>query len=98
MLGPQGLRELGVHALVLRQLALDFLETLEVRGSEATVLRFPLLVRRGADAVLAARILDRHSGLGLVQDRDDLALGESRFLHGRLLSGWHGRNLYFCPV
>jgi hypothetical protein len=39
----------------------------------AAVLRFSVVNRRIADAVLTAKILDRHAGIGFLQDADDLS-------------------------
>src|SRR5690606_19751263 len=52
------------------------------------VLRLPLVVGRNADAGLPADVLDRHAGVGLLEDRDDLGLGETGLLHG---TSWLGK-------
>lgn len=70
-----------IHPLVLRDLALDLLQALEVRGTHPAVFRFPVVVGCLADAVLAAdlpRLLPR---LSLLQNGDDLRLGESASSH-----------------
>src|SRR3546814_14406294 len=43
---------------------------------------------RHADAGLPADVLDRHAGIGLLEDRDDLGLGETGLLHG---TSWLGK-------
>src|SRR5690606_4563736 len=48
----------------------------------------PLVVGRNADAGLPADVLDRHAGVGLLEDRDDLGLGETGLLHG---TSWLGK-------
>src|SRR5690606_33050644 len=40
------------------------------------------------DAGLPADVLDRHAGVGLLEDRDDLGLGETGLLHG---TSWLGK-------
>src|SRR5690606_31153867 len=55
---------------------------------QAAVLRLPLVVGRNADAGLPADVLDRHAGVGLLEDRDDLGLGETGLLHG---TSWLGK-------
>src|SRR5690606_35937529 len=57
-------------------------------GLQAAVLRLPLVVGRNADAGLPADVLDRHAGVGLLEDRDDLGLGETGLLHG---TSWLGK-------
>ena len=52
----------------------------------AAVLGFPLVVRRGADAVAPPNLVDGTAGIGLFQDRYDLRLGELRLAHGNLLA------------
>ena len=51
-----------------------------------TVLRFPLVVRGGADAVVPPDFVDRPTSIGFFQDRHDLRLGELRLAHGNLLA------------
>src|SRR5690606_1100389 len=36
--------------------------------------------------------------IGLLEDRDDLGLGELRLLHGTSWLGKHARKFYFCGV
>ena len=61
-----------IHPLVLRALALDLLQALEFRGTHSAVFRFPLVVGRLANAVLAADLPRLLSRLGLFQNCDDL--------------------------
>src|SRR5512138_2052898 len=75
-------RQLGVHALEAAVLGLQLLDPLQVRGVHAAVFRLPLVVRRRANAGLPAQVLDRHPGITLLEDRDDLGLAELRLLHG----------------
>src|SRR5690606_31158487 len=65
---------------------------------QAAVLRLPLVVRRHADAGLPANVLDRHSSVGLLEDRDDLGLGETGLLHGTSWLGEHARKFYLWGV
>ena len=41
-----------------------------------------------ADAVCAPDLVDREAGIGLLQNRYDLSLGEHRLAHGNLLAQW----------
>src|SRR5690606_29767378 len=45
--------------------------------AHAAELAPPQVVRRLAEAVLAAQLLDRQSGLGLAQEADDLLFGKA---------------------
>jgi hypothetical protein len=47
---------------------------------------------------MAAGVLDRHPGVGLLEDRDDLDLGELRLLHGTSWLGKHAGKFYFRGV
>jgi putative transposase len=67
----------------------------QVGRLHAAVPGLPLVVRRRADAGLAAQVLDRHAGIALLEDRDDLRLAELRLLHGTSWQGKHARKLYF---
>src|SRR5690606_31055416 len=80
-------RQLRVHPLELGVLGLELPNPLEVGRLHAAVLRLPLVVRGDADAGLPAQILDRDAGVSLLEDRDDLGLGESGLLHG---TSWLG--------
>src|SRR5690606_793483 len=75
-------RHLRVHALESGVLGLQLLDPLQVRCLHAAVLGLPLVVRGRTDAGLPADVLDRDAGVGLLEDRDDLGLGESGLLHG----------------
>src|SRR6202008_2973181 len=79
-------RQLRVHLLKLRILALELLQPPQLRGVETAVLRLPVVKRRFADAELANELRDLHAGLGLPQHRDDLLFTESGLLHRVLLS------------
>src|SRR4029453_17030947 len=74
-------RQLGVHLLELRVLALELLQPSQLRGIETTVFRLPVVERRFADAELAHELRDLHSGLGLFQHGDDLLFTKSGLLH-----------------
>src|SRR5690606_8470474 len=80
-------RHLCVHPLEPGVLGFQLLDPLQVRRLHAAVLRLPLVVRRRADAGLPADVLDRHTGVGLLEHGDDLGLGESGLLHG---TSWLG--------
>src|SRR5690606_9845153 len=81
-------RQLGVHPLEPGVLRFQVLDTPQLGGLQAAVLRLPLVVGRNADAGLPADVLDRHAGVGLLEDRDDLGLGETGLLHG---TSWLGK-------
>lgn len=68
--------QLGEHALVLGQLRLQLLEEFYVGGLEGSVPGLPLVVRRRTDAVLGAHVFDGNTGLGFVQDGNNLVLGD----------------------
>src|SRR5690606_18727201 len=75
-------RHLRVHALEPGVLGFQLLDPLQVRRLHAAVLGLPLVVRGRTDAGLPADVLDRDAGVGLLEDRDDLGLGETGLLHG----------------
>jgi hypothetical protein len=52
-----------------------------LRHLEAAELGPPLVARRRADGVLSAYVKIHHLGLLLVQDANDLLIGEPRLLH-----------------
>src|SRR5690606_8959570 len=81
-------RQLGVHPLEPGVLRFQVLDTPQLGGLQAAVLRLPLVVGRNPDAGLPADVLDRHAGVGLLEDRDDLGLGETGLLHG---TSWLGK-------
>src|SRR5258705_7908277 len=78
-------RELGIHPLQLRVLGLQLPQPLQLVDRGARVLRPPMEVGRLADIVLPEDLDDRDPRLPLLQDADDLALGEPRLSHGHLL-------------
>ena len=78
-------RQVGVHPLEPAQLTLDVLLVAQLRNLHADVLVLPDVVRRLADAVLAARLDNLRAGLDLLEDPDDLFLAELRLLHAELL-------------
>src|SRR5690606_10054377 len=91
-------RQLRVHPLEPGVLGFQILDPTQLRGLQAAVLRLPLVVRRHADAGLPADVLDRHSSVGLLEDRDDLGLGETGLLHGTSWLGKHARKFYLWGV
>lgn len=70
-------RQIGVKALELAELAFHLLHALEIRSFHAAILRLPVVERGIRNAVLPAHLRDLRTGLGLLQDRNDLAFGES---------------------
>jgi hypothetical protein len=68
--------QLGIHALEPGVFRLQLLDEASFRSLKASILGIPRIVGRGADTGLAADVLDRGSGIGLFEDRDDLGLGE----------------------
>lgn len=78
-------RQVGIHPLEPGQLGLDVLQVPQLRHLHAGVLVLPDVVRRLADAVLAARLGHLRAGLDLLEDPDDLFLAELRLLHAELL-------------
>ncbi len=69
-------RQFGVHPLELGVLGSKLLDPPQLRSLQASVLALPLIVRRCADTDLATDVLDGHAGVGLLERRDDLRLGE----------------------
>jgi hypothetical protein len=61
--------------------SLELAHALEVRHTDARVLRSPGVIRRRADAVLAYQLRHRHSGIAFLQDRYDLGIRKPRLLH-----------------
>ncbi|KAF1699827.1 hypothetical protein CSC66_16935, partial [Pseudoxanthomonas kaohsiungensis] len=47
---------------------------------------------------MPADVLDRHAGVGLLEDGDDLGLGETGLLHGTSWLGKHARKFYLWGV
>jgi hypothetical protein len=74
--------EVGIHALELGVLCLEFLDALEFGHAHAAVFALPVIEGRLGNAVLAADVGDLQSGVGFLEDRDDLGLGEFALLHG----------------
>ena len=65
---------------------LQLFEPLHIGGLQPTVLRFPLVVRGGADAVVPPDLIDGPTSIGLFQNGDNLRFGELRLAHGNLLA------------
>lgn len=55
--------------------------TLELGRIQSAVFRLPRVLRRHADASLPANVLYQHSGVGLLENRNNLGLAETRLLH-----------------
>ncbi|MDR7152054.1 hypothetical protein J2W49_004030 [Hydrogenophaga palleronii] len=64
-------------------LGFELAYALGFRDLHAAELGAPLIERGIAETAIAAQLLDRHAGLGLPQEPDDLFLGESALLHVR---------------
>jgi hypothetical protein len=73
--------QVGIHALELGVLGLQFTQLRQVGHRHAAVLGFPLVVSRLADAVLSARLADLGAQFDFFQDADYLAFAEFLFLH-----------------
>jgi hypothetical protein len=73
----------GQQPLELGVLGFELAQALGFRDLHAAELGAPLVKRRIAEAAIAAQLLDRHAGLGLLEEADDLFLGESALLHVR---------------
>jgi len=56
-------REIGIHPLETVVFMVQLLQPLHVRGFEPAVRGFPLVVGRGADAVLPPQLVDRAPGI-----------------------------------
>lgn len=74
-------RHLGIHLLQPPVLFRHGLHLGHQRSVHAAILRPPVVERRIADRMLAADVCHRHSTFSLLQDREDLRVSESRFLH-----------------
>ncbi len=72
----------GSSALELAILVLKRFHLRDVADFHAAELRFPAVKRRRADPVAAAKILGREARVVLLEDGDDLRLGEPGLLHG----------------
>src|SRR5690606_23694758 len=66
----------------LAVLLLQALQPLRLRYVHAAILRAPLVERRIAHTVFAAKLRRRKPCLVLLQNADDLFVGKSRSLHG----------------
>jgi hypothetical protein len=64
----------------------EFLQPLHIGGLQAAVLGLPLVVGRGADAILPPDLIDRAARIGLFENGHDLRFGELRLAHGNLLA------------
>lgn len=76
---------LDVELLKAAVLVFEFLHPHDQRRIHTAELAAPLVERRRADAVLTAQLGDRASGLSLLENRQDLDVGEPELLHGNLL-------------
>ena len=76
---------------------LQLLESFDVGGLQPTILGFPLVVGGGTDAVAPPDLVDGAAGIGLLQNRYDLRLGELRLAQGNLLAkgGYSARKFSF---
>ena len=84
--GPVFQRQVGVHALEPGIFGFQLLHALQFRHPHATVLGFSVVLGRITDPMLAADILYLNPGIGLTQDRDNLAFRKSRLFHLNLLT------------
>src|SRR5512137_3066461 len=74
---------LGQQPLELGVLLLKFPQPPRIRHVHAAEAGAPLVERGVAEAALPAQLLDRHPGLALLQEPNDLFLAESALLHVR---------------
>lgn len=90
---------LGQQSFELGVLRFELAQALCFRDQHAAELGAPLVKGRVAEAAVAAQLLDRHAGLGLLEETNDLFLAESVLLHVRhspggrrtsLTSDWYG--------
>lgn len=72
---------LGQQAFELVVLRFELTKPLGICSLHATVLSPPLVERGVAEAALPAQLLDRHAHLGLLEEPNDLLLGESALPH-----------------
>jgi hypothetical protein len=72
---------LGQQPLELGVLGFELARALGFSDLHAAELGAPLVKRRIAEATVAAQLLDWHTGLDLLEEPDDLFLGESALLH-----------------
>jgi len=73
----------GQQLLQLVVLRLQLTQAPRIGHLHATVLGTPLVEGGVAKAALAAQLLDRQAGLGLLDETDDLLLGVSALSHVR---------------
>jgi hypothetical protein len=74
---------LGEQPFELGVLGFELAQALGLIDLHAAELGALLVKRRVAETAVAAQLLDRHAGLGLLEEADDLFLGESALLHVR---------------
>lgn len=74
---------LGQQFLELGVLRLNFAQPCGLAGLHPAELGAPLVEGRFAEAAQAAQFVDRHSGFSLLEESDDLLIGESALLHVR---------------
>ena len=60
--------EVGIHPLEPAIFVFEFLQPLDIRRLQAAVLGFPLVVRRGTDAVAAPDLVDRPASASFRSD------------------------------
>src|SRR6218665_1344334 len=71
-----------IHLLEATVLLFELLDAREHRGIHAAEFASPLIKGSRANGVLTAQSGHRRAALGLLEHRDNLAVGESRFFHG----------------
>lgn len=72
------------QSLELGILGFELAQALGFSDLQATEFGAPLAKKRHvAEAAIAAQLLDRHADLGLLEETDDLLLGEPALLHVR---------------
>jgi hypothetical protein len=64
----------------------EVFQPLDIGGLQAPLLGFPLIVRCGTDAVAPSDLVDGAPRIRLLENADDLRLGELRLAHGNLLA------------
>src|SRR5690554_539146 len=86
---------LGVHLLQAPVLLLQLFEARHHRGVHAAGLGTPLVERGTAHAVLAAELRHRRAALGLLHNRQDLAVAVAGLLHVEPPRAQSTRKFYF---
>lgn len=71
---------LGQQTFELVVLGFNSLRSLGMHGLHTAELGTPLVQPSTAEAILAAQLFDRHTGLRLLEEAEDLRFGESAFL------------------